>query len=111
MQTFLVLTIAAAPPSAWEQLQHVPKQTWINLIICVLAVVIIIRVWRTLKRVNEYAPYFVSIVAAFLICCYWVYERTEPRFLSPLVDKLAPFFPTKAKQGEIEEKRRRGRDV
>jgi hypothetical protein len=108
---FVTLILAAAPPSAWEQLKRVPKDTWINLIICVVAVVVIIRVWRVLKKFNEYAPYVASIVAAMMIFFYWVYDRSEPRFLTPVIDKLAPFFPSKTKQDEIGEKRRRGKDV
>jgi len=29
-----------------------------------------------------------------LIFFNWVYHRTEPKFLSPVVDRIAPFFPT-----------------
>jgi hypothetical protein len=24
----------------------------------------------------------------------WIYHRTEPKFLTPLVDRIAPFFPS-----------------
>ena len=102
---------AAAQPSAWEQLKHVSKDTWINLAICIIAVVVIIRLWRVLKKVNEFVPYIAAVLAGGLIFFYWVYERSEPRFLTPVIDKLAPFFPSKNTQREIEEKRRRGRDV
>ena len=111
MNLLLPLTLAAAQASAWDQLRDVPKQTWINIGICVLAVVIVIRVWRALKKVNEFMPYIVAVLAALLIFFYWVYDRSEPRFLTPSVDKLAPCFPSKSTQKQIEEKRRRGRDV
>ena len=111
MHIVSALLVAAAPPTAWEQLQRVPKETWINLGICVLAVLIIVRLWRGLKKLNDYAPYIAAVVAAVMIFFYWVYERTEPRFLTPLVDKLAPFFPTKSQQQRDLEKVRRGRDV
>jgi flagellar biosynthesis protein FliQ len=108
---FFVRVIAAAPPSLWDQFRSVSKQTWINLAICVLAVVVIVRVWRGLKKINDFVPYIVAVLAAFLIFFYWVYERCEPRFLTPLVEKLAPFFPSKSTQELNEQKRRRGRDV
>jgi hypothetical protein len=103
--------VMAAQSTAWEQLQRVPKQTWINLGICVLAVLVVVRVWRLLKRFNDYAPYLAAVFSAVIIFCYWVYERTEPRFLTPLVNKLAPFFPSKAQQERDLETVRRGRDV
>ena len=101
----------AARLTAWEQLKHVPKQTWINLLICIGAVVIVIRVWRALKRFNDYAPYFAALLAGTMIFFYWVYNRTEPKFLTPLVNQLEPFFPTKSRQEADLEKVRRGRDI
>lgn len=111
MPPFVANLLAAAPPSAWEQLKRVPKETWINIAICVIAVVVIARVWKVLKSINEFIPYIAALLATLLIFFYWVYDRSEPRFLTPVVDKLAPFFPTKGKQQEIQEQRRRGRDV
>jgi len=111
MPPLLVNLLAAAPPSAWEQLKRVPKETWINLAICVIAVVVIARVWKVLKSINEFVPYIAAVLATILIFFYWVYDRSEPRFLTPIVEKLAPFFPSKGKQQDIQEQRRRGRDV
>ncbi len=111
MPPFVVNLLAAAPPTAWEQFKRVPKETWINIAICVIAVVVIARVWKVLKSINEFIPYIAAVLATLLIFFYWVYDRSEPRFLTPVVDKLAPFFPSKGKQQEIQEKRRRGRDV
>lgn len=105
------LLVAAAPSTPWEQVKAVPKETWINIGICLITVVAIIRLWRGLRKFNEFAPYIVAVLASGLIFFYWVYERSEPRFLTPLIDKLAPFFPSKDKQRDIDEKRRRGRDV
>ena len=107
---FALILAAAPPPSAWEQLKRVPKETWINIGICLLAVVVITRVWKALKKFNDFAPYIAALLAAGLIFFYWVYDRSEPRFLTPLIDKLAPFFPSKGTQQEIEGQRRRGRD-
>jgi hypothetical protein len=101
--------LAAAPPSAWEQVKHVPKETWINIAICVVALVGIIWAWRALKKINDFVPYIAAVVAAGLIFFYWVYERSEPKFLTPVIDKIAPFFPTKSTPDEV--KRRRGPDL
>ena len=111
MKALLVLTLAAAQKSAWDQLKSIPKETWINIGICVIAVVAITKAWKAMKSINEFVPYIVGVLAAGLIFFYWVYERTEPRFLTPIVDQLAPYFPSKGAQDQIKEKRRRGRAV
>lgn len=110
MQSVVAQITLAAQTTAWDQLRGVPRQVWINLIICVLAVLIIVRLWREMKKLNDYAPYFLSVILSATVFAYWVYNRTEPRFLSPLVDQLMPFFPTKAKHDEALEKLRRARE-
>jgi hypothetical protein len=97
----------AAQTAPVEQLKHVPRQFWINLAICIVALVLILRVWRALKRFNDYAPYFAAALAAAFIFFYWVYERTEPAFLTPIVDRIAPFVPTHSQQDRIVEKARK----
>jgi hypothetical protein len=106
VQIVFAWILAAAPPSTWEQLKHVPKETWINLIICVGALVAIVWVWKALKKFNDFAPYIAALLAAGLIFFYWIYDRSEPRFLTPVIDKLAPFFPTKGSGSD----NRRNRD-
>lgn len=76
-------------------MKGISKQMWINLLICVVAVVIVIKVWKGLKKINDFLPYIAAVIAAFVIFFYWIYERSEPRFLTPLIDKVAPFFPNK----------------
>ena len=105
------LPFFAAQLSTWDKLKRVPPDTWINLGICVLAVVVIVRLWRGLKKINHYAPWIAAMVAGSIIMCYWVYERTEPQFLTPVVEKLTLFLPTKAKHEQDLEKLRKGRDA
>jgi len=110
VNTALVSGLFAAQLTTWEKLQHVPKDTWINLGLCVLAVVIITRVWRGLKKFNDYAPYIAVVVAMSGLMGYWVYERTEPAFLTPVVEPLTGFLPTKAKHERDLERLRQSRD-
>ena len=109
MKALLVLTLAAAQKSAWDQLKSIPKETWINIGICVVTVIGIMKAWKALKKVNEFVPYIVAVLAALVIFFYWVYERSEPSFLTPVVDKLAPFFPSKGAQHENIDQRRQQR--
>ena len=110
MKSALVAWLVAASPSTLEKIQKVPSQTWINLGICVLAVVIVLRLWRGLKKFNDYAPWFAAALAGSFIMFYWVYERTEPKFLTPVVDRLVYFLPSKTHQEQQIEKIRRARE-
>jgi purine-cytosine permease-like protein len=93
----LFLSPLLAAQSATDAFKRVPKQMWINIAICVVAVFMIVRLWRTLKQLNEFAPYLVAALAFAMIFFYWVYERSEPAFLSPFIEHIAPFFPSKFK--------------
>ncbi len=99
MKALFAPTLAAAQTSFVDQLKTVPKQTWINLGICLVTVIVIIKVWKTLKKVNDFLPYIAAVLAAFVIFFYWIYERSEPSFLTPVIDKIAPFFPSKTTYG------------
>jgi hypothetical protein len=111
VQPSCALALLASQGTAWEQLQRVPAQAWINLGICIAAVVVVGRVWRALRRVNDYAPWLAAFVAASMILFYWTYNRTEPRFLTPVIEPMTHFFPTRAKQEQDLEKVRRGRSL
>jgi MFS superfamily sulfate permease-like transporter len=100
----------AAQLSTWEKLKAVPKDTWLNLGIVVLAVVIIVKAWRALKRLNDFAPYIAAAIAGSMILFFWVYERTEPRFLTPVIEPLTHFLPTKSASQEKLEKLRKARE-
>ena len=110
MQSVPAVPLLAAS-STWENFRHIPLQTWINLGICIVAVVFIVRTWRALKKFNDYAPWFAVALCASTIMCYWTYERTEPQFLTPVVEQLTMFLPTKAKHQADLEKLRQSRDA
>lgn len=110
MKSTLVALLAAASPTTLDKIRQVPSQAWINAGICVLAVVVVLRLWRGLKKFNDYAPWFAAALAGSFIMFYWVYERTEPKFLTPVVDRLVYFLPSKAHQEQQIEKVRRARE-
>ena len=94
------LTLLAAHTTAAAKLQHVSFGLFLNLGICILAGLLIVRFWRALKQVSDFMPWVASLLAGLMIMSYWTYNRTEPRILTPLVDKLTLLLPTKAKHAE-----------
>lgn len=99
MKALFATTLAAAQTSFLDHLKAVPKQTWINIGICLVTVIVMIKVWKALKKLNDFLPYIAAVLAAFVIFFYWIYERSEPRFLTPVIDRIAPFFPSKTTYG------------
>lgn len=104
------LTLLAAQPSLVEQVRRVPGSTWITLLTSLIAVVVIVRLWRGLKRINDYAPYLAAMFGGAVLFLLMVYNRSEPRFLTPLVERLTAFFPTKSKQEQDLERLRQSRE-
>lgn len=102
--------VLAVDAAKVQKIQGIPSQVWINLGLCVLGLVIILRLWRTLKNFNDFAPWIVSILASFMLLSYWTYNRNEPQFLSPVVDKLTLLLPTKSKHEQDLERLRKSRE-
>jgi hypothetical protein len=82
--------------TAAEKLQKVPTGFWINIGIAVLVIIGLVIVMRKLAGTNKVVLAVVSLIILSVVGFNWVYERNEPKFLTPIVDKLAGFFPTKA---------------
>lgn len=96
--------------AVWEKLRHVPGQFWVNLALCVFAVIVVIRFWQAMREINSFMPWLAAMIAASMMLSYWTYNRNEPRFLTPVVDKLTLLLPTKAKHDADLERLRRSRD-
>jgi hypothetical protein len=43
---------------------------------------------------NGIVMFLIVAAALFVVGITWIYQRTEPRFLTPLVDHIAPFLPS-----------------
>ncbi len=80
-----------------EKLKAVPKPFWINVGIAVLCIVALVYVVRRLKEMNKIVLIILGTLVFTLVGFNWVYERNEPKFLTPFVDMLATFLPTKIK--------------
>jgi hypothetical protein len=76
-----------------EKLQQIPPAFWAKIGIAVGAVIVIFIIVQKVLNVNKFVLGGVVFVAGGLIWFNWIYHRTEPKFLTPLVDRIAPFFP------------------
>ncbi len=80
--------------TAFEQLQTLPNDVWLKIIIAIGGFVIAILVFRRVMKMNKIIASIIVFVVSTVVFFSWVYNRNEPKFLTPLVDRIAPFFPS-----------------
>lgn len=90
-----LLVAASNLEHAWEKIRGVPTSFWVYLLATILCVFLVVRIWRALKDFNDFAPYIALFVVVSFGLLFVVYERKEPAFMTPFVDTLAEFLPTK----------------
>lgn len=89
--------------TALEKLHNVPAKVWINFGIGVLIFVGVVILIRKAAEMNKVVLGVVVFVVLTIVGFNWVYSRNEPQFLTPFVEKIAPFFPSasaKAKKAD-----------
>jgi glucan phosphoethanolaminetransferase (alkaline phosphatase superfamily) len=80
--------------SAWEKMQTLKPEVWLKIGIAVVAFVAAILIFRRVMRMNKIIAGVVVFVVFTVVFFSWVYNRNEPKFLTPVVEKIAPFFPS-----------------
>lgn len=92
----LPLLAAAANQSvtALDKIKTLPPAVWGKIGIAVAAFILTIFLFRRVMKMNK----IIAAVIVFVVCTVfffsWVYNRNEPRFLTPIVERIAPFFPS-----------------
>jgi len=82
-----------------EKLKQIPKHFWINAAIVILGLVAVVIIFRKIKEMNKIVLGLLIAIIVVLVGFNWVYNRNEPKFLTPFVDMVAPFLPTKGSYG------------
>ena len=80
--------------TAVEQLKTLPRDVWLKVAIAIAAFIIAILVLRRVMKMNKVIASIIVFVVLTVVFFSWVYNRSEPKFLTPLVDRIAPFFPS-----------------
>lgn len=81
--------------SALEKLRHLPRKDVVNLGLAALVLIIAIIIIKQAAKINKFILLAMIIMTIAVVGFTWVYERNEPKFLSPLVNELVPFFPSR----------------
>ena len=75
-------------------MKTLPPDVWLKIGIGVAAVVIAMFVFRRIMKLNKVIAGVVIFVVVTVVFFSWVYNRNEPKFLTPIVERIAPFFPS-----------------
>ena len=89
--------------SALEKAQSIPPATWLKLGIAVAAIVAVVVVLRAVAKMNKILLGVGVFVVVSIVFFSWIYNRNEPKWLTPVVEKIAPFFPS---AGSYQDKQR-----
>ena len=79
--------------TAVEKMQTMKPELWLKIGIAVVAFVAAILLFRRIMRMNKIIAGVVVFVGVTVVFFSWVYNRNEPKFMTPIVEKIAPFFP------------------
>lgn len=80
--------------TAMEKLKTMPPAVWLKIVIGVAAFVAAIFLFRRVMKMNKIIAGVIVFVVFTIVFFNWVYYRKEPRFLTPIVERIAPFFPS-----------------
>ncbi|MBA3850391.1 MAG: hypothetical protein C0502_10425 [Opitutus sp.] len=80
--------------SALEKAQSIPPATWLKLGIAVAALIAAVVVLRMVAKMNKIVLGVAVFVVVSIFFFSWVYNRNEPKWMTPIVEKIAPFFPS-----------------
>lgn len=80
--------------TALERLQTLPPAIWLKIAIAIGAFILAIFLFRRVMKMNKIIAAVIVLVVCSVVFFSWVYNRNEPAFLTPLVERIAPFFPS-----------------
>jgi hypothetical protein len=94
--------------STLDRLKTIPRDVWLKLGGLVLGLIIVIILLRKVAKMNKVILTMVVLFFLSVLGFNWIYERNEPAFLTPIVEKIAPFFPSKDAYGTKQQTKPKG---
>lgn len=85
----------AAAATTLDKLKQIPPDFWWKVGLGVLAVIAVVIILRKVAGMNKMVLAIITFVVLTIVGFNWIYERNEPAALTPIIDKIAPFFPAK----------------
>jgi apolipoprotein N-acyltransferase len=85
----------AAAPTALDKLKRVPPEFWWKVGAAILILVVLVIILQRVAQMNKVVLAVICLIIFSVVGVNWIYERNEPAFMTPIIDKLAPFLPSK----------------
>ncbi len=79
---------------AWEKLRNVPPKNLAYFGLAILILIVALVLFKQVAKMNRIIFVIISGTVLVVVTLTWVYQRNEPKFLSPVIDMIAPFFPS-----------------
>jgi cell division protein FtsW (lipid II flippase) len=76
------------------------EHNFITVVCGFLVVLMVLSFYRFLRSISPALVGFVLLLVLALLILHWVETRSEPPFLKPFMDWLAPFFPAPGAAGK-----------
>ncbi len=80
--------------TAIEKIQTLKPEVWLKIGIVIVGFLVAVLLFRRIMRMNKIIAGVVVFVGVSVLFFSWVYNRNEPRFMTPIIEKVAPFFPS-----------------
>lgn len=81
--------------SLWKLLQPLlAEHAFLTIICAFFAVLMTLSFYRFLRSINPGLVAFILMLIFGMLTLHWTFTRTEPAFLKPAIDLIAPFFPS-----------------
>jgi choline-glycine betaine transporter len=79
----------------WKQVKLLfVEHNFITIVCAFFAVMMTISFYKFLRSISPALVVFVLLLILFILILHWTSTRSEPAFLKPFIDFLAPFFPS-----------------
>jgi uncharacterized membrane protein YqjE len=78
-----------------EKLERVPVEFWLKMFSIVTIFALSIVLMRSISQMNKVVLTVSILLIVTILGFNWVYERNEPKILTPAINFIAPFFPSK----------------
>ena len=92
---FSAMLFFAATVTTMDKLKQVPPEFWWKIGLAVLAIIVVVVVLQKVAQMNKVVLAVIAFVVVMIVGVNWIYERNEPAFMTPIIDKIAPFLPSK----------------
>jgi hypothetical protein len=85
--------------TALDKIEKIPPAFWLKALLGVVGFIAVIIALRKIAGMNKVVLAIIVFVVTTVVGFNWIYERNEPPFMTPFINRIAPFLPSKGSYG------------